>query len=381
MAAGTAGDNMETGKPGTITGRVASIDALRGFDMFWIIGGDAICRSLPAVTNAPWTRFLASQVEHNVWAGFTFYDLIFPLFLFIIGAVLPFSLLKRAEGGQERKRIYLHVVKRALLLILLGLIAGGVLQFDFANMRWMGVLQRIGVCYLLVALLVLKTKVRTQIAVFVGILLLYWAALALIPVPGHGAGVITPEGSLHSYVDQKVLPGKISAEFYGPGDSLGVLSTPSAACSLLLGVFAGYWLKTNRSGKSKTLGLAAGGVVCLAIGYVWGLAFPIIKHIWTSTYVLWAGGWCLLLLALFYWLIDVKGRSRWAFFFVVIGTNAILVYFGQQVVDFDAISKFFLTGIERYAGLIAPLVIPAGALAAKWAGLLFLHHRRLYFKV
>jgi predicted acyltransferase len=372
---------METGKPGSIAGRIASIDALRGFDMFWIIGGDTICRSLPAIKDAPWARFLAAEVEHKPWAGFTFYDLIFPLFLFIIGAVLPFSLLKRSEAGQERKRVYGHVIKRALLLVLLGLIAGGVLRFDFANMRWTGVLQRIGICYLLVALLVLKTKVRTQVAVFVGILLLYWAALALIPVPGHGAGMMTPEGSLHSYVDQKVLPGKISEEFYGPGDSLGVLSTLPAACSLLLGVFAGYWLKSTRSGRSKTLGLAAGGVACLVVGYVWSLAFPIIKHIWTSSYVLWAGGWSLLLMALFYWLIDVKGRSRWAFFFVVIGTNAILVYFGQQVVDFDAISKFFLTGVEKHAGLIAPLIIPVGALAAKWAGLLFLHRRRIYFKV
>ncbi|MGZ5454851.1 MAG: acyltransferase family protein [Candidatus Aminicenantales bacterium] len=372
---------MEKGLPATATGRVASLDALRGFDMFWIIGGDAICRSLPAITDAPWARFLAGQVEHKPWAGFTFYDLIFPLFLFIIGAVFPFSLLKRAEKGESRSNICLHVVKRSLILILLGLIAGGILRFDFANMRWTGVLQRIGICYLLVALLVLNTKVKTQVAVFVGILLLYWAVLAFIPVPGHGAGLMTPEGSLHSYIDQKVLPGKISEEFYGPGDSLGVLSTLTAACSLLLGVFAGYWLKSNRSGRSKTLGLAAAGVVCLAVGYVWGLAFPIIKHIWTSTYVLWGGGWSLLLMALFYWIIDVKGWSRWAFFFVVIGTNAILVYFGQQVVDFDGIARFFLIGVERFAGTWAPLIIPLGALALKWAGLLFLHRRRIYFRV
>ena len=372
---------MGKGSPGPDTGRVASLDALRGFDMFWIIGGDAICRSLPAAAHAPWARFLAGQVEHRPWAGFTFYDLIFPLFLFIIGAVFPFSLLKRAEKGETRATVTLHVVKRALVLILLGLIAGGVLRFDFANMRWTGVLQRIGLCYLLVALLVLNTKVKTQVAVFVGILVLYWAALALIPVPGHGPGLMTPEGSLHSYIDQKVLPGKISEEFYGPGDSLGVVSTLTAACSLLLGVFAGYWLKSKRSGRSKTLGLAAAGVVCLAVAHIWALGFPIIKHIWTSTYVLWGGGWSLLLMALFYWLIDIKGWSRWAFFFVVIGTNAILVYFGQQVVDFDGIARFFLNGVVRYAGALAPLVIPIGALAVKWAVLLFLHRRRIYFKV
>ena len=361
--------------------RIASLDALRGFDMFWIIGGDALCRSLPAIKDVPWTRFLARQVEHNAWAGFTFYDLIFPLFLFIVGAVMPFSLLKRLERAESKRRIYVHVVKRTLVLILLGLVAGGVLKFDFPNMRWTGVLQRIGVCYFLISVLVLNTKKRTQVGVFVATLLLYWAALVLIPVPHFGAGNMTPEGSLHSYVDQKVLPGRISAEYYGPGDSLGVLSTPAAACSLLLGVFAGYWLKSERSARKKTLGLVAAGAVCLGVGYVWSLVFPIIKHIWTSTYVLWAGGWCLLLLALFYWVIDVKGRSRWAFAFVVIGANAILIYFGQEVVDFDKIAAFVLSGVLRHAAAFAALILAAGALAVKWLSLWFLYRQRLFFKV
>ncbi len=372
---------MDANKPVPTGGRVASLDALRGFDMFWIIGGDAVCRALPAVQDAPWTWFLARQVEHKAWAGFTFYDLIFPLFLFIIGAVFPFSLLKRVETGKARARVYLHIVKRTLLLILLGLMAGGVLGFDFANQRWTGVLQRIGVCYFLVAVLVLNTKIKTQVAVFFSVLLLYWAALALIPVPGFGPGRMTPEGSLHTYVDQKLMAGHISSEFYGPGDSLGVISTFPAACSLLLGVFAGYWLKSSRSGRRKTIGLLLGGVALLAVGYAWSLAFPIIKHIWTSTYVLWAGGWCLLLMALFYWLIDVKGWSRWAFFFVVIGTNAILVYFGQEVVDFDGIARFFLTGVQGHAGIVAPLILPVGALGAKWISLRFLHRHRIFFKV
>jgi predicted acyltransferase len=372
---------MESSTKASPGGRIASIDALRGFDMFWIIGGDAICRSLPAIQDTPVTRFLARQVEHNPWAGFTFYDLIFPLFLFIIGAVMPFSLLKRLEKGESRKHLYFHVVKRSLVLILLGLIAGGVLEFDFANMRWMGVLQRIGLCYLLVSILLLNTKKRTQFGVFVAVLLLYWAALVLIPVPHFGAGSMTPEGSLHTYIDQKVLPGKFSAEFYGPGDSLGIISTLTAACSLLLGVFAGYWLKSDRSAKRKTLGLLVSGIVCLGVGYLWSLAFPIIKHIWTSTYVLWAGGWCLLLMAAFYWIMDVKGRTRWAFFFIVIGMNAILVYFGQQVVDFDKIAGFFLSGVITLAGAAGPVIIPIGAIGIKWLGLRFLHRQKYFFSV
>ena len=362
-------------------GRIASLDALRGFDMFWIIGGDMICRSLPAIRDTALTRLLARQVEHNPWAGFTFYDLIFPLFLFIIGAVIPFSLLKRLEEGESKKRLYIHIVRRSLILILLGLIAGGVLKFDFANMRWTGVLQRIGLCYLIVSILVVNTKWRTQAGVLVGILLLYWAVLALVAVPHFGAGNMTPERSLHSYIDHKMLPGRISAEFYGPGDSLGVISTLPAACSVLLGVFAGYWLKSKRSGNKKTLGLLIGGILCLGIGYLWSGVFPIIKHIWTSTYVLWAGGWCLLLLAVFYWVIDVRGWGKWAFFFVVIGTNAILIYFGQAVIDFDGIARFFLSGVAKNAGATSPLILPIGALAVKWLGLRFLHRHKIFFKV
>lgn len=362
-------------------GRIASLDALRGFDMFWIIGGDAICRSLPAIKDAPLTRLLARQVEHNPWAGFTFYDLIFPLFLFITGAVMPFSLLKQAEKGESKKRLYAHVARRTLILILLGLIAGGLLDLDFANMRWTGVLQRIGVCYFLVSILILNTKKRTQAGVFAGVLLLYWAALTFIPVPHFGAGSMTPEGSLHSFIDQKVLPGRISAEFYGPGDSLGVLSTLTAACSVLLGVFAGYWLKSERSAKTKMFGLAGSGILCLGIGYLWGTVFPIIKHIWTSSYVLWAGGWCLLLMAAFYWIIDVKGRAKWAFFFVVIGMNAILIYFGQEVIDFDKLSGFFVSGVARKAGTAGLVLLPLGALAVKWLGLRFLYRHKIFFKV
>jgi predicted acyltransferase len=371
-------DSLAT-KP--LGGRIASLDALRGFDMFWIIGGDAICRSLPAIKDVPLTRLLARQVEHNPWAGFTFYDLIFPLFLFIIGAVMPFSLLKRADRGESKKRLYVHIVRRTLILILLGLVAGGLLDLHFANMRWTGVLQRIGVCYFLVSILVLNTRKRTQVGVFVGVLLLYWAALALIPVPHFGAGSMTPEGSLHSFIDQKVLPGRISAEFYGPGDSLGVISTLTAACSLLLGVFAGYWLKSERSARTKTFGLAGSGIICLGIGYLWGTVFPIIKHIWTSSYVLWAGGWCLLLLAVFYWVIDVKGRAKWAYFFIVIGTNAILIYFGQDVIDFDKISAFFVSGIAHQAGAVGLVLLPLGTLAVKWLALRFLYGHKVFFKV
>ena len=361
-----------------IGGRVLSIDALRGFDMFWITGGGAVFASLPEVWDHPVTRTIQQQMHHVKWGGFRFEDLIFPLFIFLVGVVLPFSISRRRERGQSLARIHLHVVKRTASLILIGLIMNGLLRFNWSEMRWPGVLQRIGLCYFFAALLVIHTKWRTQAFVIAVVLLLYWGVTMLVPVPGVGRGDLTPEGCLSSYVDQQLIPGKL---YYGHGDNEGVLSTFPAICTALLGALAGHWLRSNRSGSRKAAGLAGAGVVCLAAGALWGLAFPIIKILWTSSYVLFAGGWSLLLLALFYWVIDVKGYTKWSLFFVVIGMNAITIYFLQRFVDFGGIARFFLAGLSEHAGLVAPLVLPLGALMARWLVLWFLYRHKVFFKV
>ena len=264
------------------------------------------------------------------------------------------------------------------MLILLGLILNGLLRFNWPEMRWPGVLQRIGLCYFFAALIVLHTKWRTQ-AILVGVvLLLYWAVTMLVPVPGCAAGDISMQGCLSSYVDQQLIPGQL---YYKYGDNEGILSTFPAVCTALLGALAGQWLRSNRSGSRKAAGLALAGVACLIVGYVWGLVFPIIKILWTSSYVLFAGGWSLLLLALFYWVIDVQGYRKWAFFFVVIGMNAITIYFLQNLVDFERIAEFFLHGAAQHAGVYAALLLPLGAFAARWLFLWFLYRHKVFFKV
>jgi len=346
--------------------------------MFWIIGGGALLESLVRVWDHPITRTIERQLEHVEWAGFHFEDLIFPLFVFMVGVVLPFSLSGRRERGQSLAGIHLHVIKRAVGLILLGLIFNGLLNFEWSDMRWPGVLQRIGLCYFFAALIVLHTRWRTQ-AILVGVvLLLYWAVTMLVPVPGYGAGNPTMERCLSSYIDQQLIPGEL---YYKYGDNEGVISTLPAICTALLGALAGHWLRSNRSGSRKASGLALAGVACLLAGLAWGQFFPIIKILWTSSYVLFAGGWSLLLLALFYWVIDVKGYHRWAFFFVVIGMNAITIYFLQRFVEFDAIAQFFLGGVAKHAGLLAPLILPFGALMIRWLVLHFLYRHRVFLKV
>ncbi len=369
---------MENEQKSPASTRVLSIDALRGFDMFWIIGGGVLLESLVHVWNHPITRTIEQQLEHVEWEGFHLEDLIFPLFIFVVGAVLPFSLASRLERGQGFIRVHLHIIKRAAALILLGLIFNGLLNFEWSDMRWPGVLQRIGLCYLFAALIVLHTRWRTQAILVGAVLLLYWAVTMLVPVPGSEAGDLTMEGCLSSWIDQRLIPGVL---YYTHGDNEGVISTFPAVCTALLGALAGHWLRSNRSGSRKTAGLALAGVACVVVGLLWSLAFPIIKILWTSSYVLFAGGWSLLLLALFYWVIDVMGFRRWAFFFVVIGMNAITIYFLQRFVEFDKIAKFFFSGIAKHAGLIAPLVLPFGALMIRWLLLYFLYRHRVFLKV
>jgi len=365
-------------QPSPAPRRIVSVDALRGFDMFWIIGGGAVLGSLAGLWTHPAARTIQEQLEHVKWEGFRFEDLIYPLFMFIVGVVLPFSMSRRLEAAKGRAAVYAHIIKRSIVIIVLGFIYNGLLRFDWAQMRWPGVLQRIGLCYFFAAMLVVHTKWRTQVMVIGAVLVLYWAAMVLIPVPGFGAGVLTMEGCLSSYVDQQLIPGQL---YYGYGDNEGIISTFPAVCTVLLGVLAGHWLRSDRTGQEKAAGLAVAGIACTAVGYLWGFRFPVIKIIWTSSYVLFSGGLCLMLLALFYWIIDVKGYRKWAFFFVVIGVNPITIYFLQGFVGFDGIGEFFLGGLAQHAGFVAPLILPLGALAVSWLLLWFLYRHRIFFKI
>jgi predicted acyltransferase len=364
---------------------------LRGFDMFWIIGGDALIRALAHWAGWPFTGRIDEQLEHAEWEGFHFYDLIFPLFLFLVGVVLPFSLGKLRERGEPRWGTYRRILRRTVLLFALGLVYNHFLQlgfyrppleFDFRGVRIAGVLQRIAICYGVAAMIVLHTGVRGQLAITAALLLGYWALLALVPAPGSGPGDYSRYENLPGYVDAHYLPGKIPAEYYGYGDNEGLLSTVPAVATALLGAVAGQWLRSaGRSGMWKVMGLAGAGVASLLLGWAWGLCFPIIKNLWTSSFVLFAGGWSLLLLALFYCVIDVLRCRAWAFFFVVIGANAITAYLLPDIIDFQKVGHFFLGGVQRHAGAFGPVVAALGVLAAEWLLLLYLYRRRLFLRV
>ena len=365
--------------------RLVSIDALRGFDMFWIIGGDDLARAIGKWWGTPMGERFADQFEHVAWEGFRFYDLIFPLFLFVVGVVLPFSLSKYQSGDHPRAHALGRIARRVVFLYLLGLIYSGLLQFNFP-MRMTGVLNRIAICYGIAAVIYLFTKTRSQVILVAAILLGYWALLAFVPAPETGkAGDFAKETNLAGYIDRHYLPGKIFESYYGYGDNEGLLSTIPAVTTALLGVLAGTWLRTRHSGWVKAIALIAAGGVCLGVGTLWGGYFPIIKILWTSSYVLIAGGWSLILLGLFYLVIDVLRLRGWSFFFVVIGVNAITIYMLSRIIVFERIAPFFFGGVAKRLNEVSPssgpIVLAFGTLMLEWLLLLYLYRRRIFLRV
>lgn len=364
-------------KDQTLSNRLTSVDTLRGLTMFFIIGGERIFTSIYQVFPNSITEAIAKNMEHAGWQGFYFYDQIFPLFLFLVGLLIPTVILRSKEKGKTNKEIFLHISKRASVLIFLGLCNYGLLHFDWPTMRWSSVLGRIGICYFFASLLVLHTNWRVQAYVMLAIVIGYWAAVKFIPVPGFGPGVLTPEGCLTTWLDQKIMPGTLGLGIY---DRQGVLSTFTALASTLIGVLAGHWLRTKRSENQKTLGFIGAGIVLLVIGWVWGQFFFISRNVWTSSFVLYTSGWSFLAFALFYWIIDVKGYKKWTFFLVVIGMNAVTIWVGQRFIDFNFTSDAVFLGVSKYFGILQPIFLALCVLMIKWLFLWFLYRKKIFLK-
>src|SRR4030095_15035922 len=243
-------------------------------------------------------------LEHAEWHGWTPTDLVFPFFLFIVGISITLAFGRRVEEGGAKRDLYLKVVRRTLIIFGLGLFLNGFPYFHLSDIRIPGVLQRIAVCYLIASLIFLTTKVRTQLLLSLAWLVGYWFLMSKIAAPGFAAGDLTKEGSLASFVDRVVFGPHVwkQAKVYDPE---GILSTIPAVSTTLLGVLTGHWLRTERTQFEKVAGLFVAGAVCVMIGWAWNPFFPINKALWTSSYVMFAGGLALQLLALCYWVIDI----------------------------------------------------------------------------
>ncbi len=364
-----------------VSQRLYSLDALRGFDMFWIIGGADIFRTLTTATGSPNWSFISNQFTHVAWNGFHIYDLIFPLFLFLAGVATPYSTGRELEKGRSREELLFRVIKRCLILVLLGMIYNNGLQLrPLSDIRFPSVLSRIGIGYMFANIIYLYSKERTQVIWFLGLLIGYWLLLKFTSAPGFSPGDLTMEGNFGSYFDRSVLPGKLSL---GIHDTTGFIFNIPATSTGLLGVLAGNLLIRNALTPQRKVGmLAAAGVVLLVLGQLWSLDFPINKNLWSSSFVLHTGGLSLILLAIFYYIIDVRGYKSWAFFFKVIGMNSVLIYMSWRFVDWDYSTNGFFQWLGQLVGdPFNIVVIILCKLAIEWGLLYFLYKKKVFLRV
>jgi len=359
--------------------RLLSLDALRGFIMFWIVGGEDIVHALRKVSSSGWADLLARQMDHKKWEGVAFYDLIFPSFVFIVGVSLVFS-LSRTITEKGKAAAYQRVLSRSLLLYLLGIFYYGGFAGGFEKIRLLGVLQRIALCYLFAGLTFCTFRLRGMIACCAALLLGYWALMTFVPVPGAGAGNFEEGKNLANYIDKEYLP---LFKWDGDHDPEGLLSTLPAIANCLMGVFAGLLLRDGRIGPQRKVSyLLASGVASVLLGFLWGWQFPVVKKIWTSSYVLVAAGYSSIFLALFYQVIEVWNMRSWAMPFVWIGVNPITIYMAHNLIDFPKIAHRFAGGpIKHLFGTYGDLFITLVIILMTFAFVRFLYRRKIFLRL
>jgi predicted acyltransferase len=352
--------------------RLKSLDALRGFDMFWIAGVDELILTIHNVWPSAAFGIVAAQFVHKEWEGFAFYDLIFPLFIFIVGVTTVLSLDKLLEN-ETKSAVYKRIFRRFFLLYVIALIYNG--SFWQEDIRLIGVLQRIAWCYLFTSLLYCNLGLRGLIAVFAALLIGYWAFLSFVPPPGESTPTFAMHRNWSNWFDKHYLPiGDMEPRGWR---NEGILSTIPAIASCILGVFAGKFLRNGQcEGKRKAAVFVAVGALLVVLGYFWGLQFPVIKRIWTSSYVLVAGGYSCVLLGVFYFIIDVLNVQKWATPFFWIGSNAIVVYVVTGMVPW----RFIQGPLESFGAageILGAAIVPFSVIALAF----LLHRKRLFLRV
>ncbi len=327
--------------------RLLSLDVFRGITIAGML-----------IVNNPGTwSAVYPPLEHAKWHGLTPTDLIFPFFLFIMGIAMPFSFEKRIAAGADTTKLLMHAVKRSIILILIGLFLNSNLLTDLPNLRWYGVLQRIGIVYFFVSLIVLKFKTKGRYIFGFSLIAIYWILLKFIPLPGYGTGNLTQEGNIIGYVDRLIF----SKEhlWLGNFDPEGLISNLTAIVTSLIGYFLGDFIRKNK-GKhlNITNNLFVNGTVMMIIGYILTIWFPINKNLWTISYVFVTAGMGASLLGLCYWLIEIKQITFWIKPFLVLGLNAITVYFlaelFNEILDILSINGLSLKEII-YKNIFAPI--------------------------
>ena len=351
--------------------------------MLFIMGGAGLLAALAQWMPCDLTEALARQMDHVEWDGLRHHDTIFPLFLFIAGISFPFSLQKQLEKGKSMTSIYLKIVRRGLMLVLLGMVYGGLLNFNFDTQRIPSVLGRIGLAWMFAALIFTATgrKLWPKVAVVPVILIAYWLVSAFVHAPDVSPSVepLTREGHIACYIDRTLL----GAHCYRPDyDPEGLFSTIPAICTAMLGMLTGLFVQRSKPTSRTALALLVAGIVFALAGAAWNVVYPINKALWSSSFVLAVAGYSLVMFALFYYIIEVLGWRKWSLFFTVIGMNSITIYLGQRFINFSYTSERLFSGLVKLMPDNSQAFFTQLAyIAVCWLFLYFLYRKRVFLKV
>ena len=372
--------------------RLESLDALRGFDLFLLVGLEAVMHALDGAIDAPWFDRLMWCFTHVDWEGFSSWDLVMPLFMFMSGITIPFALARYKREG-SRGEAYRRIIKRVVLLWIFGMVCQGNLLglnpdriYFYSN-----TLQAIAMGYLISSVLYLNTSIKTQLIVAVALLLAFWGCMEWIQMGSYGGGCYTSDGNLAEWIDCVVLGrfrdgASVNAEgeviFASWYTYTWVLSSMTFGVTTLTGVFAGHILKSNTTlPLHKFYYLLIIGVVLIALGWLWSLQMPIIKKLWTSSMVLVSSGYCFVLMALFYWLIDYKGCNKRIGWLKVYGMNSIVAYMLATCVNFSSVSRSLFYGLQQYVGDFYPALIALSNAAIVYLILWVMYRQKVFLKI
>ncbi len=371
------------------TERLASLDILRGFDLFCLVFFQPVFMAFGATVDTPWMRELMKPFEHVEWEGFAFWDIIMPLFLFMAGASMPFAFSKFVGYGQK-KPVYKRLLKRVLLLWVFGMMCqGNLLGLNPERIYfYSNTLQAIAMGYLIAALLMMNFKLKGQIVVSMFLLLLYWALLTFVKIGEWGGGSFGPDNNLAEYLDRVVLgrfrDGVRVTEAgldFGNYRYTWILSSLNFGVTVMTGVFAGHILKASMSAVKKLRWLVVVGVAMVVVGQVWSLQMPIIKKIWSSSMTLYSSGICFLLMALFYYIIDYKKYIRRLNWLKIYGMNSIMAYMLYSILDFSGLVNSVLYGFEQYLGNYYYAILQLGKVSVIFFILWLMHRHKIFLKV
>lgn len=370
---------FEIGKQNVISKeRVISVDALRGFDMVWIIGGKKIIKGLDQACDNKITNWIFSQLDHAEWLGLTFYDIIMPLFLYLVGISMVYSFRKRLSEDSSKVNLWKHILIRIFWLWIFGMkVQGKLLTYDIEEIKlYSNTLQAIAAGYLISALLILNLSVIKQILATSGLMILYWAIMTFGYIPGLGSGLYAPHVNFALYFDKLIL-----GSFQDGTNYTWIISSLNFGATTMLGVFTAYLLQSDNKPVIKFYYLIIGGVTLITAGQLLGLIHPSIKHIWTSSFVLLSGGICVLLLSFFYLLIDLLQYRKWTYFLIIIGSNAIFAYVTANIFDYRLIANVFAGGLQKYIGAWFQFVSSLGGFLVLFFILRYLYKNKIFLKI